>query len=76
MILHLRVQDDAQRHGIGSALVQKVIASFRLHRLSSRSPETLLPFYRKLGFTSWVVGEKPVGTKWYGVRWENLADRN
>lgn len=69
-ILHLRVQDDSQRRGVGTALIQKIITALGLSRLSSRSPERLLPFYERLGFVSWVVGEKPRGTKWYGVRWE------
>jgi GNAT superfamily N-acetyltransferase len=72
-ILHLRVQDDVQRTGIGSALVQKVIDTYGLHCVSSRSPGKLLPFYEKLGFYSWIVGEKPPGTTWYGVRWERGA---
>lgn len=70
-VLHLRVQDSSQRRGIGSALIRKVISLLRLTRLSSRSPEPLLPFYTSLGFSNWVVGEKPPGKKWYGVRWES-----
>lgn len=73
MILHLRVQDDMQRRGIGTALIEKVIATLGLNRLSSRSPERLLPFYERLGFHSWVVGEKPRGSTWYGVRWERAV---
>lgn len=69
-ILHLRVQDDAQKQGVGTALIHKVIELLKLHKLSSRSSEAILPFYLKLGFTSWVVGEKPPGHTWYGVRWE------
>jgi GNAT superfamily N-acetyltransferase len=72
-VLHLRVHDTSQRRGIGSALIRKVIALLGLRRLSSRSPENLLPFYASLGFTNWVVGEKPRGHKWYGVRWEAAA---
>jgi GNAT superfamily N-acetyltransferase len=71
-VLHLRVHDSSQRRGVGSALIRKVIANLRLTRLSSRSPEALLPFYASLGFTNWVVGEKPPGQKWYGVRWEGV----
>jgi len=70
MILHLRVHDDAQRMGIGTALVRKVISYLKLHRLSGRASENLLPFFSSMGFAHWVVGEKPPGTKWYGVRWE------
>ncbi|MEO5929870.1 MAG: GNAT family N-acetyltransferase [Candidatus Kapaibacterium sp.] len=73
-ILHLRVHDDLLRQGIGSAMVMKVIDLLKLHRLDSRSAEPLLPFYSQLGFTSWVIGEKPRGTKWYGVRWEGTAN--
>jgi GNAT superfamily N-acetyltransferase len=73
-VLHLRVHDQQQRRGIGTALIRKVISILGLHRLSSRSPEGLLPFYTGLGFTNWVVGEKPPGQKWYGVRWE--AEKN
>ncbi len=70
MILHLRVQDDARRQGIGTALVRRIQTHLALERLNGRATERFLPFFTSLGFSNWVVGEKPPGTKWYGVRWE------
>ena len=70
MILHLRVQDDARRMGVGTALVRRVKSHLSLVRISGRATERVLPFFTALGFTNWVVGEKPPGTKWYGVRLE------
>lgn len=68
-LLHLRVADDFQRHGIGRAIVRKSISHFHLNVLAARCPEELLEFYAVLGFTSWLIGEKPPGHKWYGVKW-------
>ena len=70
MILHLRVQEDARRRGIGTTLVRRIQTHLALVRLSGRASERFLPFFTSLGFSNWVVGEKPPGTKWYGVRWE------
>jgi GNAT superfamily N-acetyltransferase len=70
MILHLRVQDDAVRLGVGRALITKVIAMLELQELNGRSSEEILPFYTHLGFSTWIIGEKPPGHNWYGVRWE------
>jgi GNAT superfamily N-acetyltransferase len=71
-LLHLRVADGVQRRGIGHAIVRKAIAHFALAGISARCPEELLPFYSSMGFRHWLVGEKPPGHKWYGVRWSAL----
>ena len=68
-LLHLHVHDGAQRQGVGSALVRKAISHMKLQRLSGRASVDLLPFFDSLGFSNWVIGEKPPGTNWYGVRW-------
>jgi len=68
-ILHLRVADEFRRRGIGRAIVRKVIAHHGLRSVAARCPEDLLSFYTAIGFTHWLIGEKPPGRKWYGVRW-------
>ncbi|HVK40524.1 MAG TPA: GNAT family N-acetyltransferase [Candidatus Kapabacteria bacterium] len=68
-ILHLRVADPARRHGVGRALVTKAITHFKLRSVAARCAEEILPFYTALGFEHWLIGEKPPGRKWYGVRW-------
>jgi GNAT superfamily N-acetyltransferase len=69
-ILHLRASSDQQHTEISTALMQAIIRIYKLRQLSGRSHERNLGLYESFGFTSWVVGEKPPGTKWYGVRWE------
>lgn len=69
-VLHLRVENAGLHDKIGAAIIRRVIQLFGLHTLSSRAPAAHLPFYTELGFTNWVVGEKPRGVKWYGVRWQ------
>ncbi len=73
MILHLRVQDDAIRLGVGRGLVGTAITTLELRELNGRSSEEILPFFAGLGFSSWIIGEKPPGHNWYGVRWERGA---
>lgn len=68
-ILHLRVADEMRRHGIGRAIVAKAIAHFALHSVAARCSEELLGFYTAIGFEHWLIGEKPPGRKWYGLRW-------
>lgn len=68
-LLHLRVVDGVQRRGVGRAIVRKSIAHFKLRAMAARCSEELLAFYTAMGFTHWLVGEKPPGHKWYGVRW-------
>jgi GNAT superfamily N-acetyltransferase len=68
-ILHLHVADDVRRRGIGRAIVRKSIAHFALVSVAARCAEEVLPFYSSLGFEHWLIGEKPPGRKWYGVRW-------
>jgi len=75
-LLHLRVADDAQRRGVGRALVRKAIALESLTALSGRSPEHLLDFFSAIGFTHWLIGEKPPGSNWYGVRWSRSGDES
>lgn len=75
-VLHLHVHDVGKHKEIGGALVQKAIKTLGLRKLSARSTESMLPFYDGLGFVSWVIGEKPPGTKWYGVRWEVTPHSN
>lgn len=71
-ILHLRVADEFRRRGIGRAIVRKVIAHHALRSVAARCPEDFLAFYTSIGFTHWLIGEKPPGRKWYGVRWRSL----
>jgi GNAT superfamily N-acetyltransferase len=68
-LLHLCVATPSRRRGIGRAIVRKSIAHFALRGLDARCAEDLLPFYTDLGFEHWLIGEKPPGRKWYGVRW-------
>jgi GNAT superfamily N-acetyltransferase len=68
-ILHLWVSQPSRRQGIGRAIVRKSIAHFALTSVAARCAEEILPFYTALGFNHWLIGEKPPGRKWFGVRW-------
>jgi hypothetical protein len=70
-LLHLQAATADENAEITGALLRAIIRIYRLHKLSGRSHERNLNIFESLGFTSWVVGEKPPGTKWYGVRWES-----
>lgn len=73
-LLHLNTGEEAQVQRIDAALIKKAITKLHLTRLNARATESRVPFFTELGFTNWVIGEKPPGTKWYGVRWETQAN--
>lgn len=50
MILHLRVQDDAQRQGVGAALVKRVISYLKLSQAERSRPRKPPPVLQHNGF--------------------------
>lgn len=70
LLLHIAVDQQSRRHGIGMHLVKGVIAEEQLQALYSETDQNSVDFYRAAGFQVTSLGEKHPGIERFSCRWE------
>lgn len=73
LLLHIAVDPNERRHGIGKRLVEGVIDAERLSALYSETDQNSVDFYRAVGFEITPLGEKHPGIQRFSCRWEAAA---
>jgi N-acetylglutamate synthase-like GNAT family acetyltransferase len=70
LLLHIAVDQQFRRRGIGMLLVKGVIAEEGLQALYSETDQNSVDFYRAAGFQITSLGEKHPGIERFSCRWE------
>jgi ribosomal protein S18 acetylase RimI-like enzyme len=67
-IKHISVLKDFRKHGIGNALIQKLIKEYAPNIVILETDDESVDFYKKIGFTCEPFGDK------YGIRYRCSLD--
>jgi N-acetylglutamate synthase-like GNAT family acetyltransferase len=70
LLLHIAVDQQERRRGIGMKLVKGVIEAEGLQALYSETDQNSVDFYRAAGFQVTSLGEKHPGIERFSARWE------
>jgi N-acetylglutamate synthase-like GNAT family acetyltransferase len=70
LLLHIAVDQQFRRRGIGAKLVKGVIEAEHLQAFYSETDQNSVDFYRAAGFAVTSLGEKHPGIERFSCRWE------